>query len=55
MASKQEKYLIIVDNEVVHEEEMTVVEATRTLIMYRRFTPGHTIILAKEVISEDEL
>lgn len=55
MANRQDKYLIIVDNEVVHEEEMTMVEASRTLIMYRRFAPDHSVILAKEVISEDEL
>jgi hypothetical protein len=55
LASKTEHFIIIVDDEMVIRERTTVRQATKTLDAFRIMYPDSIVILAKEVISEDEL
>lgn len=55
MANKKELYLIIRDNEIIIREWATLRDISKTLDAFRVMYPGHIIILAREVIAEDEL
>lgn len=53
--TQYERYLIIVDNEVALEEWGHIRDLSRELDVFRRMFPGKPVLIAKVVISEDEL
>lgn len=53
--ANSERYLIIVDNEVALEEWGKIKDLSRTLDVFRQMFPGKSVLIAKVVISEDEL
>ena len=53
--TQYERYLIIVNNEIALEEWGHIRDLSRELDVFRRMFPGKPVLIAKVVISEDEL